>query len=307
MLQVENLCKSFGGIQSVKSVNFELGENEIVGLLGENGAGKSTTMNMLTGCLPQTSGRILFHGEDTTEVAEMYKSRLGYLPEIPPLYLDMTVYEQLYFVCGVKSIAKAERNAEIERVCDLTNIAHMRNRLTRNLSKGYKQRVGLAQALIADPCILVLDEPMAGLDPRQITEMRELITSLEMTVIISSHILSEISAMCSRLIVLKQGSLITDSPTSEFLGLATGEGVIHLRIKGNRTVAENILSTISGVTKWQEVVSTEEGCYEYSVIPEQGVDIRENVFFSFAKESIPIIYFELKKPTLEDIFIDITS
>lgn len=309
MLQVENLSKHYGSIESVSELSFALADREIIGLLGENGAGKSTTMNMLTGCLPQTSGTIAFKGVDTAEDPLLYKSRIGYLPEIPPLYLDMTVIEQLEFVCAVKGISRSELSAEVERVCRLTNITHMGRRLTRNLSKGYKQRVGLAQALIASPDFLVLDEPMAGLDPRQISEMRELIISLGMTVIISSHILSEISAMCSRLLVLKKGRLIADSGTADFIRLYGGEGIIHLRFRGEecREAACAVFSGLAGISRWQEVAAAEEGCIEYMVFPAGKEDIRESLYALLSASRLPLLHFELRKPALEDIFIELTA
>ena len=305
MLRVENLSKHYGTIKSVDGLNFELAENSVIGLLGENGAGKTTTMNMLTGCLSSTAGRILFKGVDIADTQLEYKRRIGYLPEIPPLYLDMTVAEQLSFVCEVKGISGTARKTEISRVAELTNISHMRNRLTVNLSKGYKQRVGLAQALLGSPEMLVLDEPMAGLDPRQITEMRELITSLQMTVLISSHILSEISAMCSRLLILKQGELLAAAGTAEFLASA-GDGVLHLRVRAGTGVAA-VLAGLPEVTDWQETASPESASTEYVIVSDGNKDIREELFFALAGAGIPVLYLELKRPTLEDIFIRLTS
>ena len=212
MLKVENLCKKYGNRLAVDDISFTIKQGEIVGLLGANGAGKSSAMNMITGYIPPTSGQVSIYDYDIQIDSGKAKSYIGYLPEIPPIYLDMTVYEQLDFVCRLKSIEKSKRTAEINRVCELTNINSVCKRMIRNLSKGYRQRTGLAQALVGESPLLVLDEPTVGLDPQQIIDIRDLIKSLQKkhSIIISSHNLSEIASICNRILVMKSGKLIAD-------------------------------------------------------------------------------------------------
>lgn len=212
MLQVAGLTKKYGDLVSVNAISFDVGEHEVIGLLGTNGAGKSTTIRMLTGYLSQTEGSISFMGTDLAEIDAKTRMNIGYLPEIPPLYTDFTVTEHLRVVCGFKRIPKAQVKGEIDRVCRLLNLEEVRTRLVKNLSKGYKQRVGFAAAIVGKPKLLVLDEPAVGLDPKQLVDLRNLIRDLsqEMSIILSSHMLSEITTVCTRIILMKRGNIVAD-------------------------------------------------------------------------------------------------
>lgn len=309
MLKVENITKRYGNILSVDNITFNINKGEIVGLLGSNGAGKSTTMNMITGYIPPSSGSVSIFGHDMQLEPKMAKSHIGYLPEIPPLYLDMTVYEQLYFICGLKSIPKNEREDEIQRVCRLGNILNVKNRMIKNLSKGYRQRVGLSQALIKSPELLILDEPTVGLDPQQIIDIRDLIKELQKshTIIISSHILAEISSICNRILVMKSGKLVADDTPGNLSMSFSGENLLELRIMGDKEKVRVIIEGITGVEYCEIKDCAEEFCFDYIVKTEKGTDIRKDVFFSFAKTSYPILMMKAKNPTLEDIFIQLTT
>ncbi|MDC7233378.1 MAG: ABC transporter ATP-binding protein, partial [Spirochaetales bacterium] len=224
MLKVEHLSKDYGRVHPVRDISFTLEKGEVLGLLGANGTGKSTTLNMLAGFFPPTGGTITLNGADIQKLPLEYKKQMGYLPEFPPLYPDMTVREQLYMVCSVRNIPRKKRNGEIERVCGLSRITDVIDRPVKTMSKGYKQRIGLAQALVGDPELLILDEPTSGLDPRQIIDIRELIRDLgkDHAVIISSHILSEIASVSTRILVLNDGCIAADAPSDELLSTPSG-------------------------------------------------------------------------------------
>lgn len=257
MIEVKDLVKRYSKNTAVDHLNFHVSKGQIYGFLGPNGAGKSTTMNMMTGYLAPTEGQILINGHDVAEEPMEARKCVGYLPEIPPLYPDMTVLEYLRFAAELKQVPKNERSAEIERVMDETRIKDMENRLIRHLSKGYKQRVGLAQALLGDPEVLILDEPMVGLDPKQIIEIRELIRGLgkKHTVILSSHILSEISSVCDHVLIISHGKLVA-SDTPENLGsYAKHTDVMELQVRGNREACEKAMELLKQV-KGLEVKTT---------------------------------------------------
>ena len=309
MLSAANLTKQYGNILSADSLNFTIEKGEIVGLLGANGAGKSTTMNMITGCIPPSSGTVTVFGHDLHQEPILAKRHIGYLPEIPPLYADMTVTEQLQFACGLRAVGKSSRKSEVERVCDLVNIGDMRKRIIKQLSKGYRQRVGMAQALVGSPELLIFDEPTAGLDPKQIIDIRQLILKLKErhTIILSSHILAEITSVCTRLLIMKDGKLVADS-TPEQLGNAhTGGNQLQLRVKGGEELLRPLLAAIPGMSELRFEGCAEPGFIDVLVTAQQGVDLREALFFTLAGASCPAVMIRPANPTLEEIFIRLTA
>ena len=309
MLRVDHISKDYGRYKPIRDISFTLKRGEVLGLLGANGAGKSTTLNMVSGYFPPSSGSISFDGFDIAEAPLPYKERIGYLPEFPPLYPDMTVTEQLYMVCSVKGISRRKRAAEIDRVCALTRIMDVKSRPVRTMSKGYKQRIGLAQALIGDPGLLILDEPVNGLDPQQIIDIRELIKDLgkEQAVIISSHILSEIASVSTRILVLNRGHIVADSPADKLMRSPAGDPVLEVRIFGSGERALSLIKEIPGVLKTDVSECPEEGCRDYRIFLKEGADIRKELSKSLCAASCAVMQMKMKNPTLEEIFIDLTS
>jgi ABC-2 type transport system ATP-binding protein len=313
MIEVKNLTKRYGDKQAVDNISFKVGKGEILGFLGPNGAGKSTTMNMLTGYISSTSGQILINGVDILEDPIAAKSNIGYLPEIPPLYVDMTVDAYLSFMYDLKK-CKLPRKAHLNDVCNLCKISGVRNRLIRNLSKGYKQRVGLAQALINNPPVLILDEPTVGLDPNQIIEIRTLIKKLgkSHTVILSSHILPEIQAVCDRIIIINKGVIAADGTADEIARNITNEHKMTLRIEGSTHTASDkkeiadAIRALDGVKYVRADMEREKGIYDYDVEAEEKVDIRRALNELCRKNGWNILMLQLSDLTLEDIFLRIT-
>jgi len=309
MLTASKLTKCYGSIISVDSLDFTIEKGEVLGLLGANGAGKSTTMNMLTGCIPPSSGQVVVLGNNMALNPIQSKRHIGYLPEIPPLYTDMTVNEQLMFVAQVRTLGKNLCRSELDRVCELVNITDVRKKMIKQLSKGYRQRVGMAQAMIGSPELLILDEPTAGLDPKQIMDMRQLILDLkdQHTIIISSHILAEISSVCTRLLILKNGKLVADSSPDQ-LGIAhTGGNQLAMRIKGNIGRVRSVLNAVQGILAIEVEDSPEPGYVDTIVGMDDGLDLRETIFFALAGASCPAVMIKPTKPTLEEIFIRLTA
>lgn len=314
MIEVKNLCKHYGDKRAVNDISFSVGKGEILGFLGPNGAGKSTTMNMLTGYISSTSGQILINGVDILEDPIEAKSNIGYLPEIPPLYVDMTVDGYLNFMFDLKK-CKLTRKAHLKEICDLCKISHVRDRLIRNLSKGYRQRVGLAQSLINNPPVLILDEPTVGLDPSQIIEIRTLIKKLgkNHTVILSSHILPEIQAVCDRIIIINKGVIAADGTASEIANQLTNEHKMTIRIEGSRHTADDkneiidALKAIDGVKYVRADMEREKGIYDYDIESEDNIDVRRAVNRLCRDRDWNILMFQLSDITLEDIFMKITS
>jgi len=309
MLTASKLTKCYGSIISVDSLDFTIEKGEVLGLLGANGAGKSTTMNMLTGCIPPSSGQVVVLGNNMALNPIQAKRHIGYLPEIPPLYADMTVNEQLMFVAQVRTLGKNLCRSELDRVCELVNITDVRKKMIKQLSKGYRQRVGMAQAMIGSPELLILDEPTAGLDPKQIIDMRQLILDLkdQHTIIISSHILAEISSVCTRLLILKNGKLVADSSPDQ-LGIAhTGGNQLAMRIKGNIGRVRSVLNAVQGILAIEVEDSPEPGYVDTIVGMDDGLDLRETIFFALAGASCPAVMIKPTKPTLEEIFIRLTA
>ncbi|MBQ9807945.1 MAG: ATP-binding cassette domain-containing protein [Ruminococcus sp.] len=313
MIEVKNLTKRYGDKRAVNDISFKVEKGEILGFLGPNGAGKSTTMNMLTGYISSTSGQILINGIDILEEPKKAKANIGYLPEIPPLYMDMTVDAYLNFVFDLKK-CKLPRKAHLTDVCNLCKISDVRPRLIKNLSKGYKQRVGLAQALINNPPVLILDEPTVGLDPNQIIEIRSLIKKLgkRHTVILSSHILPEIQAVCDRIIIINKGVVAADGTADEIAKNITNEHKMTLRIEGpthTKTDKEQIVKAIkeiSGVKYVRADMEREKGIYDYDVETDGKTDVRRDINKLCFENGWNILMLQLSDLTLEDIFLKIT-
>ncbi len=310
MIEVKNLSKYYGQKLAVNNISFSIKKGEIVGFLGPNGAGKSTTMNIITGYLSASSGSVTVSGYDILKNPDECKKRIGYLPEFPPLYPDMTVREYLEFVFDLKcSKSKLKKDEHINRVVALVRINHVEKRLIRNLSKGYKQRVGIAQALIGDPDILILDEPTVGLDPKQIIEVRNVIKELgkEKTIILSSHILQEIDSVCEKIIIINNGVLMADGSPDKISDMLSSKEEFTLTVSGDREKADSILTNeIENVSEVKFIKETHQGLM-YSVVSDFDKDARENVFFALAKGNLPITSMKSSSLTLEEIFLKLTG
>ncbi len=307
MIEVRNLTKHYGDKHAVNNISFTVEDGEILGFLGPNGAGKSTTMNMLTGYISSSSGQALINGVDILEDPIKAKSYIGYLPELPPLYLDMTVKGYLNYIFDLKK-CKLPRRAHLNEVMTLTKISDVSHRLIKNLSKGYKQRVGVAQALIGNPPVLILDEPTVGLDPKQILEIRTLIKKLgkNHTVILSSHILSEIQAVCDRIIIINHGVIAAHDTADNLSKNISTDHRIIARIEGPRDEIVKALRNIEGMKYCRADMEREEGVYEYEMEAEAGSDIRRDLFEITAEHHWPLLALRSAEMTLEDVFLKIT-
>ena len=308
MIEVKNLTKRYGKHLAVDNLSFTVEKGQIYGFLGPNGAGKSTTMNIMTGYLGATSGEILINGHDILREPQEAKKCIGYLPEQPPLYMEMTVWEYLNFAAELKKIPKDEVKKQIEKVVKLTRLEEVQDRLIHNLSKGYKQRVGLAQAILGFPEIIILDEPTVGLDPKQIIEIRELIRTLAKnhTVILSSHILAEVREVCDYVMIIAKGKLVASDTPENLENLMSGTGHVELEAKTSMEKARAILKEIPQISKAEYQEETKESV-TVRIESEGQSDIREQLFFAFAKEGIPLLTLKLNKSTLEDIFLELTQ
>ena len=309
MIEVNNLVKRYGDHTAVDHLSFKIEKGKIYGFLGPNGAGNSTTMNMLTGYLASTEGTVRIDGHDILEEPEAAKKCIGYLPEQPPLYFDMTVLEYMKFVADLKKIPKDKKATMIEEVMDMVKISDMRNRLIKNLSKGYRQRVGLAEAIMGYPEVIILDEPTVGLDPKQIIEIRTLIKDLKKkhTVILSSHILSEVSAVCDYVLIISHGKLVA-SDTPENLGkLAEGSNTLEMLIKGEKSQIKQALESIEGVNSVTIEKDEKQNLWSAKVSTEENNDIREKAFYKMSDINSPIYEMKSKKVSLEEIFLELTA
>lgn len=308
LIEVKNLVKKYGNHTAVDHLSFQIEKGHIYGLLGPNGAGKSTTMNIMTGYLGTTEGEVRINGHDILKEPEEAKKAVGYLPEIPPLYVDMTVKEYLMFAAELKKVKKQDRKDEVNKVMKLVRIYDVKDRLIKNLSKGYKQRVGLAQAVLGFPETIILDEPTVGLDPKQIIEIRELIRELakEHTVILSSHILAEVREVCDHIMIISKGKLVaSDTPENLEKQMAGREALeIETRLLPERT--EEILSKVAGITN-VTYPKSEPGITRALIEAEPGLDVREEIFRAFAREDSALLTMYQQKKTLEDIFLELTQ
>ena len=308
MIEVKDLVKKYGSHLAVDHLSFTLESGKIYGFLGPNGAGKSTTMNIMTGYLGATQGSVLIDGHDILKEPEEAKKQIGYLPELPPLYMDMTVQEYLEFAAELKKLPKEKRESDISEVMKLTRLQDVSDRLIKNLSKGYKQRVGLAQAVLGFPEIIILDEPTVGLDPKQIIEIRELIRTLSKkhTVILSSHILAEVREVCDYILIISKGKLVASDTPENLELLRNGASSLELEVKAAPETARTILSTIDDIDA-MEMHSENENLTRVKLETKNGADIREAIFYAFAEEKCPLLEMKTAKASLEDIFMELTQ
>ncbi|HIT89721.1 MAG TPA: ABC transporter ATP-binding protein [Candidatus Merdenecus merdavium] len=308
MIEVRNLVKRYGDHLAVDHLSFTVEKGQIYGFLGPNGAGKSTTMNMMTGYIAATEGEVFINGHNILEEPKEAKRCIGYLPEQPPIYPEMKVIEYLDFAADLKGISKDKKEEMIEEAIEITKLSDVEGRLIKNLSKGYKQRVGLAQAILGYPEVIILDEPTVGLDPKQITQIRDLIKELAVnhTVILSSHILSEISAVCDHIMIIAQGKLVASDTPENLKKLMKGSRSIELTVKGSKEEVNHVLDQIPQI---QEVNfhESEEEDISISIKTSEDVDIREELFYAFAKAQNPILAMNLSTMSLEDVFLELTQ
>lgn len=309
MIEVENLTKKYGSHVAVDNLSFRVERGMIYGFLGPNGAGKSTTMNMMTGYIAATSGTVKINGYDILKNPEQAKKSIGYLPELPPVYQDMTVCEYLKFVAELKKVKKSERQAQIEDVMKQTRIEDVKGRLIKNLSKGYKQRVGLAQAIIGYPEVIILDEPTVGLDPKQIIEIRELIRELakKHTIILSSHILSEVSAVCDHIMIISKGKLVASDTPEGLMTLLKGGKQMKLSVLGEQSKVEELLQSMESVKDFSIQPPKAEGLVSVNIRTEDTEDIRVELFHRLAAADMPIMELSLSEKSLEDVFLELTG
>ena len=309
MIEVSNLTKKYGQHVAIDALNFSVNKGEILGFLGPNGAGKSTTMNIITGYLSATQGSVTVDGHDVLEEPTLVKKRLGYMPEFPPLYPDMTVCEYLDFVSDIKKVDREAKKASMEKIMDLIKIHDVSKRLIKNLSKGYKQRVGLAQALIGNPPVLILDEPTIGLDPKQIIDIRNLIKELgkEHTIILSSHILPEVTAVCGRVIIIHKGKIVASDTIDNLSENMRGSSRLSIRVAGGQEECLPKIQALAEVKKAEVLGSREAGTVDISVEAEAEADVRKPVFMAMSKAQCPILMMRSVDLTLEDIFIQLTT
>ena len=309
MIEIKNLVKKYGENKAVDHISFTVKKGEILGLLGPNGAGKSTTMNILTGYLSATSGEVLIDGLDILDNPVETKKKIGYLPEIPPLYTDMTVNEYLNFVCELKKTASKDRERHLAEIMKTVKITDVKDRLIANLSKGYKQRVGLAQAMVGNPDVLILDEPTVGLDPMQIIEIRDVIRKLgkHHTVILSSHILQEVQAVCERVVIINKGKIAAIDSPDNLAKTLSNENKFSLRVAGDERTVLDIIGAVRGVKYVKSLGRKEKGSIDFLVEAEPDIDVRPLIFNGLAQANLPILSMQAVDLSLEDIFLEVTA
>ena len=310
MIEIKGLTKKYGSRVAVDNVSFKIRNGHIYGLLGPNGAGKSTTMNIIAGCLAPTEGTVLINGYDICDRPIEAKRQIGYLPEQPPLFGDMTPFEYLCFVAEAKGVKDEIIDRQVKEAMEVTDILDVKDRLIRNLSKGYRQRVGIAQTMLGSPDIIILDEPTVGLDPRQLTEIRALIRKLgeKLTVIVSSHILSEISELCDHVIILSEGRVVADDDITALESRVSPEKSIRMTVKGDEAGVRRVLEGIEGIGVISDGGSSGiEGAISLTVTTDGEADLRDTIFFAMAEERYAVISMELKEQSLESIFLSLTG
>ncbi len=305
MIEVKHVTKKYGKAVAVEDISFSIKEGEIVGLLGPNGAGKSTTMNMLTGFIEQTEGEIIIDGYDMLKKPKKAKKEIGYMPEGVPLYTDLTVREFVQYMAEIKQVDKKNRKEKVDQIIEQTGLKEVEKKLIKNLSRGYKQRVSMAGALVGTPKILILDEPTVGLDPKQITEIRNLIKELGKThtVILSSHILSEVSQICNKVIIINKGKIIAIDTPENLENKVSNNNCVYVTVEDPENKVNNMKDKIKDIQKLELITENEDGTKQYMIEGQGDIDLRKTIFSEFAKENITI--FELKKAdsTLEDAFM----
>lgn len=309
MIQVKDVTKKYGNFIAVKNLNFEIKHGEVIGLLGPNGAGKSTTMNMLTGFIEPSEGSIIINGNDIVKKAREAKKNIGYMPENVPLYLDLTVREFVTYMAELKLVQRKERKKQVEEIIKATGLEDVKNKLIRNLSRGYKQRVSMAGALVGKPEILILDEPTVGLDPKQIIEIRELIKSLgkDHTVIISSHILSEISQICEKVIIINKGEIVAIDTPENLEKLVNENNSIIVTVEDKENKMPELSEKVEEISKVELVKDNEDGTKQYVVFPKDNIDLRKTLFDVLPKENITIFELRKSEATLEEAFIKLIN
>lgn len=309
MIQVENLVKKYGPHLAVDNLSFSVEKGQIYGFLGPNGAGKSTTMNIMTGYIASDSGVVTINDYDILKEPEKAKRSIGYLPENPPLYTDMTVKEYLCFAAELKKVPRKERSSHVDEIIETVQLTDVKNRLIRNISKGYKQRVGLAQALVGNPEVLILDEPMVGLDPKQIIEMRDLIKGLagNHTIILSSHILSEISAVCDHIMIISHGKLAASGSPQELQEMMRTKTELEITAFGTKERAEEIMQKIGGIETYTIESAQETDSVRILLTEAGGKDMRRELSVALSQEGMPILSMNRIEKTLEDIFLELTE
>jgi ABC-2 type transport system ATP-binding protein len=309
VIQVENVSKRYGQLTAVDRLTFTVNQGEILGFLGPNGAGKSTTMNIITGYLSATEGSVKVDGHDILEEPHEVKKRIGYMPELPPLYPDMTVRDYLAFAAEIKGVARSARPEAVKQAMEMLQLGNVRGRLVKNLSKGYKQRVGVAQALVGNPPVLILDEPTIGLDPQQIIETRALIRGLgrEHTVILSSHILPEVAAVCDRVLIINRVKIVASDTTANLSRGLSGESRLALRVAGDEREVLDLLRGVPNVHKAESLGSREAGTVDVTVEAPPAHDIRRPIFEAMAKAGHPILSMRSQDLTLEEIFLNLIT
>lgn len=309
MIEVKHLVKRYGRHTAVDDLTFTVEKGQIYGFLGPNGAGKSTTMNILTGYLAPSSGEVLINGHSILSEPEEARKCIGYLPEVPPLYPEMTVLEYLTFAAELKKLPRGKRTPFIAEAMELTDTAQVQNRLIRNLSKGYRQRIGLAQALLGFPEIIILDEPTVGLDPKQIIEIRELIRKLAQkhTVILSSHILSEVSAICDQVLIISHGKLVASDTPDNLMNLMKDAGALELTVRSHKASLQKLLEETAGITSYTLEPSSEKEAFDAVIRTEGGIDLRESLFYRLAEQKMAILRMQHTHISLEDVFLELTE
>jgi len=309
MIEVSNLTKNYNKNRGIEDISFSIPEGEIVGFLGPNGAGKTTTMNIITGYLSADSGTAKVAGIDVLEKPIEAKKHIGYLPEQPPLYYTMTVEEYLGFAYELKGLKPLNRTKQISTICEMTGIGDVRRRVIGHLSKGYKQRIGLAQAMLGDPDVLILDEPTIGLDPRQIVEIRNVIGEIgkKRTVILSTHILTEASSVCQRVLVISNGSIVADDKPDTLIGAVSGSRTLEVRAAGNQNKIQSLLRGLDGVHSVTFSGELEPGSCDFAVVSNPSIDIRKPMFSALAQAGYPILMLRPQSSSLEDVFLKLTE
>ena len=308
LIEVSHLTKRYGGHTAVSDLSFTIEKGRITGFLGPNGAGKSTTMNIIAGCLGASEGSVSIDGHDVFEEPRQAKRQVGYLPEIPPLYADMTPEEYLRFVLGAKGVRRSEWDAQLRHVMDRTKLHDVRRRLIGQLSKGYRQRVGIAQALLGNPEVIILDEPTVGLDPVQIIEIRELIKELgrDHTIVLSSHILSEVQAVCDDIMIIAHGRLVASDTADNLTSLLASGSTIELEVRADEQSVRALLADMESIERLT-CRAGEAGTLRLSVTPRENLDIREELFSVFARNSMPLLEMRRERASLEDVFLELTQ